>query len=43
MVYIDGVSLIGNQGYEPTPLELLDAIPGTTEVDPISWTGPGWN
>ena len=32
MVYFDEVSLIGIQGDEPTPQELLDAIPGATEV-----------
>ena len=32
MVYFDGVSLIGIQGDEPTPQELLDAIPDATEV-----------
>ena len=37
MVYFDGVSLIGFEGDETTPQELLD------EVDPDSWTGPGWN
>ena len=37
MVYFDGVSLIEFQGDEPTPQELLD------EVDPVSWTEPGWN